>query len=306
MGVICINSKDTSALPDGPSAHDTIGELMTYPSHVRDDAYRITVTQGPDYAYPYRMSFMGPQVHPEYPSYRLCPNFPSIYINSKGKILGDEALTSFTTYGNKEYVLTRVPGMHLPVFVSKFRLYADAWAILNEHKAIALYPVPRNGYWMEYRPGNVKWCNAHYRHQDAYWPQERYRYEAIDPDSFVSIDFPSMADCFSHMESLNRDRRRLGGIEVNGPKIALVRTCPPSHNIDYCHDYYWIQVVYDASVDLVRVFTDRDSVKAYLRKEGYPVSNQLLRHIHRTGDLCHLSKDKPPVFLDWNVESIMP
>lgn len=299
MGIIYINSKDPTKLPEGPSVYDSIRDLMQYPDHVSADAFRVSVTDtiSPS-MFPFRMSFDRLITHPDHPTYRLCPNFSEIYIDKDGNILGSDAMTSFRTDGGKEYVLTHVPGMYKSAFVSKFRLYADAWAILYERRATRIYPVPRNGNWMDYSPGNVKWTDATYRAYNSRWPEERYKYERIDPDSLVSIDYVDMADMLSYMESRNRSSRRLGGIECVTPQLAHIRTCPPAHNFDYCHDYFWLQVVYDESTNAVRTFADRSGLKHFLLREGYVVSNQLLRHIHRTGKSCLLSKDRPAEFVD--------
>lgn len=137
--------------------------------------------------FPYRAILKTPVYHPELPTYRLCPNFPSVCVDDKGHVEivtrpgagGLDRLTiQFTGLG--DYIYIPVPGRGQPQFVSRFMLFCDAWAPMADNPQSRYEFAPKDRKYTNLTPENV--------HRVTPWKKGKQRlYEKNEDRDSISI-----------------------------------------------------------------------------------------------------------------------
>lgn len=299
MGAIFVNTKEPPKSTISPFS--VWMAMASYEDHVNPDNVEVYLVDSMNpKAFPLRAHFKKPEVHPEHPDYRLCPNFPEIYINSSGSILDEDSITTFSTLGHKNYVIAFVPGRNKCCAVNRFRIYADAWG--PEWSAIRQYrtiPCPRNGNWQDYSQKNVLWDYEAY--SSIFNGKPVTKTELIDGDTFRSVDFSSVPEMLSTFGS---PMHKFVPSGLSGGKFGFIITLPPRNNYDYCYDHYWTITLHDCATGETEVATSHKEVRGWLKQRGIVVSKNLIRRIHKQPDVVVLSKEYLPVFFkDWFIDS---
>ena len=298
MGTIFVNTREP---PKSTISPFTMWMAMaSYEDHVDRDNIVIYLADSMNKKqFPIRAYFKKPEVHPEHPDYRLCPNFPEIYINSSGNILHEDSITTFSTTGHKNYVIAFVPGRNKCCAVNRFRIYADAWGpAWDRSRMYRTIPRPRNGNWQDYSPRTVLWNYEEYGY--IFSGKSLIAGEVIDTSTFRSMDFISSPAMLAVFGSPPHKFMSSG---MSGVAFGVIRTLPPRDNYDYCYDHYWIITLHDCATGETEVATSHKEVRGWLKKRGIVASKNLIRRIYKKSDAVVLSKKYAPVFFkDWFID----
>lgn len=265
--------------------------LFEYPSWATKDNISFVQVHDPDKGFHIRALAKTPIVHPSHPDFRMCPNFPSVYITKTGQILEGDTWTQFTTYRKIHYVLAEIPCQYHRQPVSVFRLYADAWGRHSSIKEQCRHirtnhiPIPRNGDWQDYRPGNVKWV----RRTDNQFMFERssHRFDAIQGATFRSGDYLSIQD-YMEFHPVPNENDGIGhdcGVSYGGTGGWMVSK-EYGNSVDGCYAPFWCVVIYDGKTNTYLPAYSLGDAISTCRERGYQISRNAIRRatvgIHRS------------------------
>lgn len=219
--------------------------LFEYPASVDKDNVLFKQVLDLDKGFHIRALFKKPVTMPGLPEYRMCPNFPTVYISKTGEIADGDLLTQFTTRSGIHYVMVEVPCQYHKQPVSVFRLYADAWGPQSADLYHRHIPIPRNGNWQDYRPGNVKWAPRTYN--QFMFDRTVYKFDPIRNETFRSGDYLSITEFLNEIPITN-ESDGIGhdvAISVGGPGGWIARQ-EYGNSVDMCYAPFWCAVIYNA------------------------------------------------------------
>lgn len=258
--ILCVT--EGTSIPDNVSClstHDYLMKLFDYSDVDPDNVVFYNVDDNGD-EFSIRAHFKKPVYHHTHERFRLCPNFPDIYISRDGSII-EEALIgakiAMTVSKHEDiyvdYLETTVPCSFHRKFVTMFRIYADAWGNQYKISPTKHIPIPRDGDWRNYSTKNIRWVGR-YQNQMLFETNTQARAYAT-PDSIFDIfgtpeDFVDKLDLQQNAGDDLRPYSFLPRLEVSESGTTTTVDVVSNlygNNRDFCYHPFWFAFVVDGS-----------------------------------------------------------
>lgn len=288
--LIYVNSEPNTDVVE-PSLYEIGMALFQFPKEAALGSPSFYSVENSDYGFPLRCRFLNPVVNPAHPTYRLCPNFPEIYIDQQGNILEEDLLTWFSLVPTPRkpnpasYVVTRVPGSHYSKPVSVFRLYADAWGPDTFLRTTNHYPIPRNGNWQDYCPKNVKWAPRFY--SERAFLTNLQEMDVFGISQWHSLTHPDITDWLDTQYPQDDTPWYDCGLGTSSTFGCVVRNAH-GNSIDWCY-YTHFYLIFSDQLDLV----DPEEPQTRVITQSAPQHPRQIERAGLSGKFPAFSKNAP-------------